>query len=280
MPREVIKEKIKTFILNTSWDTPSVDHVPRHVVLAFPNLQTLQIESEIKEVFGEDFYTSANRSGLIEIKLSRNRLTQIKNSAFIGLSVLERLDLRSNEIHTIENGAFADLSKLQYLNLHNNKIKELKDRVFDGLISLKGLNIRYNTLERLGNSAYTLRSIELMLLDYNRIIDIDFVKLAKLPTLKDLGLERAIVNVTSRTSNIDSEESFQSILRTLNLANNDNTITIDAVNKLLHVFPNLKIMNLGGNRISHRTKGFPQIDQRPSLTVNLAIRTIMFWPFH
>lgn len=224
----------------------TLDHVPSELLSMFPNLQKLKITAEIKEIVAENFSTPTNQSRLTHIYLSHNRLTAIRKNSFAGLLALERLDVSENMIYTIEDGAFDGLSKLKYLNLYWNKIVALSDHTFDGLIAIKGLNLAFNKIESIGNSIYKLDSVEKVMLSYNKIGDIDFLKIAILPNLKELNLEHAAVNL-SRTlilNNIDLEEPTQSGLEILDLGFNNLTIEGNTLFKIIRLFPNLKTLNM------------------------------------
>ncbi|XP_068113644.1 adhesion G protein-coupled receptor A1 [Hyperolius riggenbachi] len=75
----------------------------------------------------------------VSLILSNNKISQVKNKAFFGLSSLEKLDLRNNLISTIEPGAFYGLSELRRLDLSNNRIGCLSSDLFTGLHNIQKL---------------------------------------------------------------------------------------------------------------------------------------------
>lgn len=281
LPSGVKNEQIKYVIILS--EDERLSHIPKELYPVFPNLRSLVIDAttrgNITDVTADDFFTSGGKSNLIGLTIANQKLTIIKHSSFAGLFVLERLDLRSNEIHTIESSAFSDLSKLWYLNLDDNKIKVLHDNALIGLTALKDFNLRYNGIGRIGNSIYTLQSIERLFLGFNRINDIDFAKLAKLPKLKGLDMFEAAVNLTSNVNNITLDESSQStmgrfahgVLSTLRTIPEGpqksqleildvacNNLTVEAVLKLARLFPNLKKLNVGENDFENEPETIKQ----------------------
>ncbi|ELR48818.1 Putative G-protein coupled receptor 124, partial [Bos mutus] len=89
--------------------------------------------------------------------LSNNKITGLRSGAFLGLSLLEKLDLRNNVISTVQPGAFLGLGELKRLDLSNNRIgypvslfpcrnisgnifSSLQPGVFDELPALKAVD--------------------------------------------------------------------------------------------------------------------------------------------
>ncbi|XP_027624949.1 adhesion G protein-coupled receptor A2 [Tupaia chinensis] len=76
--------------------------------------------------------------------LSNNKITVLRRGSFLGLHLLERLDLRSNIISTVQPGAFLGLGELKRLDLSNNRIGCLSSETFQGLPRLLRLNMSGN----------------------------------------------------------------------------------------------------------------------------------------
>uniref|UniRef100_A0A3B4A3C2 Uncharacterized protein n=1 Tax=Periophthalmus magnuspinnatus TaxID=409849 RepID=A0A3B4A3C2_9GOBI len=72
----------------------------------------------------------------VTLILNNNKIQELKNGSFYGLSTLEKLDLRSNMISHIEPGAFLGLASLKRLDLSNNSIGCLNVDIFKGLTNL------------------------------------------------------------------------------------------------------------------------------------------------
>ncbi|XP_001368138.1 adhesion G protein-coupled receptor A3 [Monodelphis domestica] len=106
--------------------------------------------------------TLPNRT--VTLILSNNKISELKNGSFSGLSLLERLDLRNNLISTIDPGAFWGLSSLKRLDLTNNRIGCLNANIFRGLTNLVRLNLSGNLFSSLAQGTFdylgSLRSLE------------------------------------------------------------------------------------------------------------------------
>ncbi|KAM7168416.1 adhesion G protein-coupled receptor A3 isoform 2-T3 [Macrochelys suwanniensis] len=85
----------------------------------------------------------------VTLILSNNKISELKNGSFSGLSLLERLDLKNNLISIIDPGAFMGLPSLKRLDLSNNKIGCLNADIFRGLINLVRLNLSGNLFSAL-----------------------------------------------------------------------------------------------------------------------------------
>ncbi|XP_032693992.1 adhesion G protein-coupled receptor A2 isoform X2 [Lontra canadensis] len=83
-------------------------------------------------------------NGTVTLLLSNNKITGLRNGSFLGLSLLEKLDLRNNVISTVQPGAFLGLGELKRLDLSNNRIGCLTSETFQGLPRLLRLNISGN----------------------------------------------------------------------------------------------------------------------------------------
>ncbi|XP_051284943.1 adhesion G protein-coupled receptor A3 [Dicentrarchus labrax] len=96
--------------------------------------------------------------------LNNNKIQELRNGSFFGLSTLEKLDLRSNMISRIEPGAFLGLPALKRLDLSNNSIGCLNVDIFKGLTSLIRLNLSGNMFSSLAQGTFdslvSLKSLE------------------------------------------------------------------------------------------------------------------------
>ncbi|KAM8939532.1 adhesion G protein-coupled receptor A3 [Pelodytes ibericus] len=96
--------------------------------------------------------------------LNSNKITELTNGSFEGLSFLERLDLRNNLISSIEPGAFLGLVSLKRLDLANNRVGCINADIFNGLANLIRLNLSGNSFSSLAQGTFAnlaaLKSIE------------------------------------------------------------------------------------------------------------------------
>nr|XP_058905193.1 adhesion G protein-coupled receptor A2 isoform X1 [Kogia breviceps] len=85
----------------------------------------------------------------VALLLSNNKISGLRNGSFLGLPLLEKLDLRNNVISTVQAGAFLGLGELKRLDLSNNRIGCLTSETFQGLPRLLRLNISGNIFSSL-----------------------------------------------------------------------------------------------------------------------------------
>ncbi|XP_068611808.1 adhesion G protein-coupled receptor A3 [Brachionichthys hirsutus] len=115
---------------------------------------------DLRQVLPPDSFP--NRT--VTLILNNNKIQELKNGSFFGLSTLEKLDLRSNMISKIEPGAFLGLPALKRLDLSNNSIGCLNVDAFKGLTSLVRLNLSGNMFSSLSQGTFdslvSLKSLE------------------------------------------------------------------------------------------------------------------------
>jgi len=90
--------------------------------------------------------TFAYQKKLQEVHLNHNKIGQISNKTFIGLSAVTVLNLRGNQISELHQGTFTPLLKVEELNLGENRIGFLDPKAFDGLTQLRILYLDDNAL--------------------------------------------------------------------------------------------------------------------------------------
>lgn len=209
----------------------------------FQTLNLTVLDLSNNEIETIDDFTFSGQSYLHNLSLPRNKLTVIKRNTFDGLIALDALVLESNEIVSIEDGAFSTLVKLGKLYLFGNKLKSLNDNMFTGLTALKLLSLKRNEIDRIGNSMYNWSSIEKISLAENPVGDVDLMKFAQLPKLKELDLEKTGFDLKS--FDIGSGATVESSLEGIDLQHNNLTDTNDL--KKLRIFPKLTKVKLKGN---------------------------------
>ncbi|XP_064199534.1 adhesion G protein-coupled receptor A3 [Anguilla rostrata] len=90
----------------------------------------------------------------VTLILNNNKIQELKNGSFIGLSALERLDIRNNTISHVEPGAFSGLLALKRLDLSSNRIGCLNGDIFKGLSNLVRLNLSANLFSSLPQGTF------------------------------------------------------------------------------------------------------------------------------
>ena len=94
-------------------------------------------------------------SGMRELNLEDNSLSELPEGVFDGLSSLEMLTMQGNDLGSLPEGVFDDLTNLHTLALYDNDLAALPDGVFDGLTKLRTLAISDNELTALSGDVFT-----------------------------------------------------------------------------------------------------------------------------
>uniref|UniRef100_A0AAY4D8P7 Adhesion G protein-coupled receptor A3 n=1 Tax=Denticeps clupeoides TaxID=299321 RepID=A0AAY4D8P7_9TELE len=126
---------------------------------AAPGEKVVCSNLELERVLPPDQFSNRTAS----LILSNNKIQELRNGSFFGLSSLERLDLKNNIISQIEPGAFLGLYSLKRLDLSNNRIGCLNVDIFKGLTSLMRLNLSGNLFSSLSQGTFdSLLSLKIL----------------------------------------------------------------------------------------------------------------------
>ena len=100
----------------------------------------------IRELTSGDF---AGLTGLLNLKMSRVRVTTLPDGIFTGLTSLTGLSIGEGDITTLRANVFDNLTALRTLEFFLNKLTELPAGIFDNLTSLRVLSLGDNALTTL-----------------------------------------------------------------------------------------------------------------------------------
>ncbi|KAE8279675.1 Toll-like receptor 13 Precursor [Larimichthys crocea] len=108
-------------------------------------LQVLKLQGNHICKFGGAF-KKPNLPNLTQLRLNGNGLTTIQSEAFNGLQSLQMLSLHENKIKNLEDGCFIGLTDLTDLQLQSNNINQsvIRQEVFNHLTNLRRLDLRTN----------------------------------------------------------------------------------------------------------------------------------------
>ncbi|XP_065145085.1 leucine-rich repeat and fibronectin type-III domain-containing protein 4 [Paramisgurnus dabryanus] len=139
----------------------------------------------IREVGGADF---ANMTGLVDLTLSRNTISNIRPMAFGDLESLRSLHLDGNRLTELGPRDLVGMLNLQHLILNNNQLTNLSAEAFDDfLLTLEDLDLSYNNLRKIPwDAIQSMASLHTLNLDHNLIDQIaegSFSELYKLARL-------------------------------------------------------------------------------------------------
>ena len=94
-------------------------------------------------------------SGMRELNLEDNSLSNLPEGVFDGLSSLELLTMQGNDLSSLPDGVFDDLTNLHTLALYDNDLAALPDGIFDQLTKLTKLAISGNKLTSLPDGVFS-----------------------------------------------------------------------------------------------------------------------------
>ena len=130
-------------------------------------------------------------SGMTELGLEHNSLSELPEGVFDGLSSLEILTMHGNDLGSLPDGVFDDLTNLDALALYDNDLAALPDGVFDELTELSTLAISDNKLTALSGDVFTgLAGLTRLVASNNKLTSLPdgvFAGMSKLQTVNLSG---------------------------------------------------------------------------------------------
>ncbi|XP_036671733.3 carboxypeptidase N subunit 2 [Drosophila suzukii] len=211
--------------------------------------------------------TFAYQKKLQEVHLNHNKIGQISNKTFIGLSAVTVLNLRGNQISELHQGTFTPLLKVEELNLGENRIGFLDPKAFDGLTQLRILYLDDNALTAVPDPVIfqAMPSLAELFLGMNTLQSIQPGAFQDLKGLSRLELKGASLRNISHDSFLGLEE-----LRILDLSDNRlERIPSVGLSKLVR----LEQLSLGQNDFEVISEGaFMGLKQLKRLEVNGALK--------
>lgn len=181
-------------------DSITIQHIEPDLFVAFPNLRTLLMTTNLTKV---EFSSFVHATNLRTLNLKKNKLTLVEhfteksmntieksNDTNYGLSKLENLYLHQNEITDIADYAFYGLEKLFHLKLNDNQLREIRSDAFTGLPALAFLDLSGNRIETIANDALTLPALQLLKLQNNKLRVLSDNIFEQTPQLEEIYVHR------------------------------------------------------------------------------------------
>ncbi len=195
---------------------------------------------------------SVTESDLADIRILNfrfERITELREGDFGGLSSLRWLFLNDNELSRLPEGVFSELNSLEFLQLDNNNLEELPERVFNALRFLRNLCLNNNRLASLPERVFSgLSSLRFLDLGVNRLGALLQGVFSSLNSLDELMLNNNRLATLPRGI-FDNQASLTS----LNLRHNSlNTLPGDIFGEL----HSLRFLNLWDNELSSLPPNF------------------------
>ncbi|KAH9640512.1 hypothetical protein HF086_018178 [Spodoptera exigua] len=156
-----------------------------------------------------------NFLNLRKLILSKNKIINIFEESFFGLSKLETLDLSENNLTMLTN-VFTPLKNLQHLNLSRNNLEFIHENYFNNWL-LQHLDVSHNNLRKLAPGALQLLPNLARLL----LTDNPHLGITQLDTQLLVGTGRRLQQIdASRTGLHQVPEAFTHSVRFLSLVGN------------------------------------------------------------
>uniref|UniRef100_A0A915PUV6 Leucine-rich repeat-containing N-terminal plant-type domain-containing protein n=1 Tax=Setaria digitata TaxID=48799 RepID=A0A915PUV6_9BILA len=186
-------------------------------------------------------------SVMLELSISKNKLTEIPTDSLIAMRALRVLSLRCNNIGDIKSPVFHNMSSMIDLNLECNQICNIEGSVFNDVKdTLQNLILDNNCLSTVPSEA--LQGLDNLIglhMKYNQIKHLEKMQLINLSSLTILSLTGNQISVIENDFMPQAEN-----LRYLYLGNN-NLATIDA--GVLRQFKQVQVIDMSYNHFTKIT---------------------------
>ncbi|XP_033208072.1 protein artichoke [Belonocnema kinseyi] len=229
-------------------------------------LQVLDLSFNKLNILSPD--TLSSLTSLLELKLVRNRIRELREGAFDRLPRLTLIDLENNDLRVIERNSIRALPELQALRLGKNHIKMIPSGAFSELPLLQSAEIQENQIEEIASNAFinvphllflnlsnnllpgldqmgldSLRSLEVLDLSSNRISKVSSESLAAMEWLVELKMDNNRICAIQGSPFDDMPR-----LRVLSLRNNRMASVSEGAFKRLR--SNIAVLDIDGNPLS------------------------------
>lgn len=212
------------------------------------------------------------------LSLARNKIRQIYEQAFMGLSSLTELDLSSNQLTSLSAGTFETLINLRTLRLNNNMIRSINLDHFAKTAKLQVLDLSFNAIEEIEPHAFEqLKELTTLSIQCNPSLkSLDLNGMDKLYTLDAYNASLSHLNIPMNVKAVNADNNKityvtiepNSRLQDLSLKNN----SFQNLNNLTSALQ-LKELDISSNNIT-------DIDFAVLMKTNLEQITALENPIH
>jgi len=237
--------EVMPMTLNPSMKTLILKYNNFHSVDAsfkfYPELELVDLSHNQLVYIPDRAFSSQKR--LIELRINNNKISQLVERTFSGLSKLQVLNLEENLIDRIPNRALHHLKSLKEINLRSNRISEIEQEAFVSLSQVTILDLSDNLLEIIPTDAlrhmHNLAELKIAKNNIKLLFDQTFLDLFKLSILDLSGnkIERIHEKAFSHVSTI----------RELNLQDNE---LYEVPSSAFQSLSKLESLNIGQNKFS------------------------------
>ncbi|KAG7189218.1 hypothetical protein KM043_008781 [Ampulex compressa] len=187
--------------------------------------------------------TLSSLASLLELKLVRNRIRELREGAFDGLPRLSLIDLENNDLRVVERNAVRALPELQAVRLGKNRLQNIPSGAFSELPLLQSVELQENRIQEIASNAFiNVPHLLFLNLSHNHLPSLEYVGMESLRSLEVLDLSN---NRLSRVSS-DSLASMEWLVE-LKMDNN----RICAIHgSPFDEMPRLRVLSLRSNRMA------------------------------
>lgn len=201
------------------------------VMSAFSKLSNSNLVNNLSGMTESDEFKKLKKSriNVVELNISYNQLTILKNSIFMRWHRLQRLDISYNSIEILEHESLFGLSKLEHLNLRGNRIAQIP------------ANAIRSTARSLSSIEQTISPIEVLDLSENPLVVVEANSFSTLNHVRELYLDSCLINSIE-------PQAFAGLSSITVISLNSNDL-VDVPSEALSSLTTLKILNLSSNHI-------------------------------
>lgn len=209
----------------------AIEYIPKQIFVAFPNLRSFYMSTNLTELHSDDFINAMN---LYFLGLAGNKIKVIRANVFspvmrtaqleqqnttensasdttdsvYPLHKMFKLHLQKNEIAEIEDNSFAGLGNLHRIHLAENKLKVIRRLTFAGLPTLLELHLENNEIDTIEDDAFDFPLMDMLFLSGNRLKRLSDDLFKHLPKLSWFTLDNNQLERFGQTLSGVSKESF------------------------------------------------------------------------
>lgn len=143
-----------------------------------PNLTHLNFSNNSITYIPERIFIKCNA---IDVNLQQNQISGLNDSAFTGLTKLQRLDLSYNNIVELSEDVFRPLSNMKELRLDFNRLDVIDGKLFEHNALLEVLYLNNNLITVIAEEAFEgLKHLTLLDIDNNSFTKINLMPMKQL----------------------------------------------------------------------------------------------------
>ena len=168
-------------------------------------------------------------SGMGELVLADNSLSELPEGVFDGLSSLAILTMQGNDLSELPDGVFDDLTNLDALALYDNDLAALPDGVFDELTKLRTLAISDNKLTALPGDVFTeLAGLTHLVASNNKLTSLPDGIFSGMPKLQTVSLSGNPGGPFTLRADLEQEDAGGVVVKVAEGAPFTMTVTLSA----------------------------------------------------